>query len=572
MVEYAFLLHNRLVLMCLIANYNSIPGHAVEIIEADYNDYAGSGRLLLIRVDRYEMWRTLDLSKNILYSGNLDSTCECFKTTLDNYGYGGYCDSETSFSPQTLTIRDYKEKVFPSGLFQLQIFSHLQNCQISGLGIVDFSASMLIGADSLQRLNLSRNALKELPSKSFADAAGLIEIDLSHNQIAKMPPDVFVVESALTDLPVKARLNLKTIRLNNNNLTFIDPSWFRYLINLEKITLNDNHLTEIDVDSAFHYNPSLQSIDLSNNKFSNIISNGFETKLEFFDISNNPKSNGTQSIEVNAKTVNISNTNSRKCNIPLSAILSYAEHNRINSVTVEEASNTNLLEVYLSHNEIDTADFLKELWNLEIIDLSHNALVQLDSNIFENLLNLSSLNISFNKFTTIDLAFIGRAMNLTHLDISNNHLSGRFYLNFVAKSLSTLNIANNNYSSVQQNLKKHAPNLTLIDLNGNHFDCNDLTSTILFLNFDQIRTVTPLEDESKSIIKDNVKGIRCYARSDSDMFNNHLSQNSSQQSYFEMKNDMNKSFDNKLAQLESRLIEILRNVTASNSKIQNNVV
>lgn len=111
---------------------------------------------------------------------------------------------------------------------------------------------------SLQRLKLSRNALKNLPRKSFVNASGLIEIDLSYNQIAKMPPDVFVDGS---DRPFETLQNLKTISSNNNNLTFMDPSWFRYLIDLETITLNDNHLTQIDVNSAFRNSLALQFVE-----------------------------------------------------------------------------------------------------------------------------------------------------------------------------------------------------------------------------------------------------------------------------------------------------------------------
>lgn len=141
---------------------------------------------------------------------------------------------------------------------------------------------------------------------------------------------------------------------------------------------------------------------------------------------------------------------------------------------------------------------------MQIIDLSHNALTQMSLNVFQNMQNLTTLNISYNSFTTIDFGFIEPATSLAHLDISNNFLSGHFNLNARAKALTTLNIVNNKFTSIQQNLKNHAPNLTSIDMNGNNFDCGELTSTILFLNFDHIRTVTPMESAGKDNVKGNV--------------------------------------------------------------------
>lgn len=239
---------------------------------------------------------------------------------------------------------------------------------MSDLGIAKFHASMLDGADTLQTLDLSRNALKELPAKAFVNAGNLIEIDLSYNHIALMPSDVFIDESERviptptttmeTDIeedpnftPETTNENtiqpldkLRIVRLNNNYLTFIDPNWFRYLKSLETVTLNDNLLAEIDLFTAFGNNFALLSIQLQNNKFITIWSNAFKTELDSIDLSNNTEKIGMQSIpiQVNAKTINISKTNSRVCFIPYNAVILHADQNQINSVTVNEIPNENL--------------------------------------------------------------------------------------------------------------------------------------------------------------------------------------------------------------------------------------
>lgn len=546
----------------------SIEVEAIEIIDAEfegvYSEYSSEmGRLLLVRIERSDIWRILDITRNKYYSGEIDSTCECYRETYNlairrGYSYGRCSDDgNLSFHPRNLTIRAYALKSFPTRLFQPQIFDQLQLVRVSDLGIAEFHADMLDGANILRTLDLSRNALKKLPAKAFVYAENLIEIDLSYNHIAMMPSDVFIDES---ENPFQPLEKLRIVRLNNNYLTFIDPNWFRYLKSLETVTLNDNLLTEIDLFSAFRNNFALRYIQLQNNKFTHIPTDPFKTELDSFDISNNTQNNGMQPIEVNAKKINITKTNSRECFIPHNAVILHAGHNRINSVTVNEIPNDNLQELYLDYNEISSADFLARLQNVQIIDLSHNSLTQMSSNVFEKMQNLTTLNIAYNKFTTINFAIIGTAMSLVHLDVSNNFLSGHFNLNGEVIALTTLNIVNNNFTSIQQNLKNYAPNLTSIDLNGNNFDCDELTSSILFLNFDHIRTVTPIQ----STVKDNVKGIECHkGKTDGQVVIDRLSQDTPERSYNAMKNDMNKSLDDKLAQLENRLIQLFKNVTVS---------
>lgn len=206
--------------------------------------------------------------------------------------------------------------------------------------------------------------MRELPAKAFVNALRLGEIDLSYNQISSMPPNVFVDETdyilppANGENPLLPRFGLRTIRLNNNNLTFVDPRWFRNLRNLETITLNNNFLTEIDLNSAFGNSLALRSIELQNNSFSISNSSGFEKELNLFYISNNPKINGTEPIKIHAKELRIENTNLQRCYISSNTVILRANINRISSVIVEEVPNTILQELYLAHNEIVTADFL----------------------------------------------------------------------------------------------------------------------------------------------------------------------------------------------------------------------
>lgn len=215
----------------------------------------------------------------------------------------------------------------------------------------------------------------------------------------------------------------------------------------------------------------------------------------------------------------------------------------------------------MNHNEIASADFLTNLLSLETIDLSYNESTQTSVEFFKNMSNLKSLNIAYNKFAIIDLTFLKPTQKLSLLDISNNQLSGRFQLNVDALALATLNIANNNYTSVQQNLKKWAPSLVSIDLNGNYFDCDELSSMILFMHFDHIIPIVGNEDSIGS--NDNVKGIKCHhqtATSNSEIITKKVHNGTN---YNVFRNEITNSIDEKLLKLELRLIEIIKNVTVT---------
>lgn len=396
-----------------------------------------------------------------------------------------------------------------------------------------------------------------MPSLAFYGAWNLSEIDLSHNRISAMASDVFEMNSEKFHSEVESSSTpsassfLKIIRLNNNNLTFIDPEWFSNHVRLTTLTLNDNFLTEIWGCSAFETNIALRSLHLQNNELYSITIDCV-SELDTFDISNNPKHTDSETIFVNAKVFNVSNTNIEKCAIPKNALIVRASHNRINSVRVEY-SNSDLKLLFLDHNEIDDASFLLTFELLEELDLSHNRLTQLSTSVFENKDNLRWLGVSHNKISSIDFTFMESTKRLKYLDISSNLLGEKFVVNVDANAMTALNISNNNYTSLQPSLRKRMPNLAQIDLDYNLFDCEELTSTLLFLHFDHITPVLPNGSESQT---ENVRGIKCHRP-----VPDSSAPNSTKTSYKMMKDTLIKTFDTKLANLETKLIELFNNMT-----------
>lgn len=531
---------------------------AVDFIQTD-SDF---GELFLVKNWTGE-WSVLYIDRGLYFKRDSGRT---FCTTF--HDYYNQCSEFTEFSPTTLNILLYSETTFPSGLFSDWYFQRLQNFEMSNFGMTEFQSIGLLGANSLKLLNLTSNMLTEMPSRAFSGARNLATIDLSHNQISKMEWDVFRIEftesATIADVLTgeDGLEKLEIIRLNHNKLAFIDPNWFSGLLKLSTLTLNENALTAIDYCVLFNTNIALKVLHLQNNALS-VINDGCELQLlDTFDISNNPSNNGTQMIQINAASIDISNVNAHKCFVPPDALIVRASHNQIDTIIVTGASENALQEIYLNHNKVNSSDFLFELTHLRIIDLSHNELAEVNGTVFENMPHLTTLNIAHNKLASIDLAFLKSMGQLANLDVSSNSLSGSFHLDGKAIALSVLNISNNHYTSIKHNLKREIPSLTQIDINGNDFECDDLLLMVLFLNSDHITLV--IRNNVDFDGTNNVKGIQCVRARERGVAD--LTKTTVKKA----KEQIIQSFDERLVKLETKLICLINNVTAA--KVTDNTI
>lgn len=122
-----------------------------------------------------------------------------------------------------------------------------------------------------------------------------------------------------------------------------------------------------------------------------------------------------------------------------------------------------------SHNHISIVnkyqfeDFLK----LRILDLSQNAITELDSNLFDFVRNIESLNMSHNKIVTIESDILTSLSNLRTLDLSSNRLSSDNFID-ASNRLLFLNLSDNHYKSF--NISK-LYGLNEIQFYNNPWDC-----------------------------------------------------------------------------------------------------
>ena len=96
--------------------------------------------------------------------------------------------------------------------------------------------------------------ISELEETAFGGLLLLIELDLSRNSIKNVTSKTF-----------KDNLKLRILSLSHNNLRRLENGLFYNLTHLQKVSL-DNNAIEFIADSAFHVLPALQNLNLAGNK------------------------------------------------------------------------------------------------------------------------------------------------------------------------------------------------------------------------------------------------------------------------------------------------------------------
>ncbi|CAK1553070.1 unnamed protein product [Leptosia nina] len=344
---------------------------------------------------------------------------------------------------------------------------------------------------ALQSLNLSKNAIETLSARSLMTVEGrdseyLKMIDLSSNQIIFLSSEVF------DHAP-----NLEELFLNNNNIKHIEDNVFGALSNLYRLTLQNNLLTSINmtlinlksliyldlsynnISAVFGYElnrlTSLQVINMTHNAIKTVDGNCFTQAFNLFqvDFSNNC---------IESELENIMFVNNAKLDY-----LTF-ENNNITKLHDGVFKHTALRYLNLEGNKIDMLlnissngltnlryGTFKGLHRTEVLDLSRNAISDIDEHVFHECLSLKKLIIDYNRIKKFDI----------------------------------------------EKVVTIVPTLSLLSLGGNPIKCKEIVRSFnnvknvkrlqFFITNEQISPSSKLEITSidKVYHEDNVHGIKC---------------------------------------------------------------
>lgn len=270
-------------------------------------------------------------------------------TCREQFLCGDKCNNHSpKFLVDAISFENCALARLPSDL--LGIFNHTKSLNGINLGLSELDPVDFENATRLERLLLSHNQIRVVPSFQFQNLVHLIEIDLSFNQIERIEELAFVDEFP----------NLRVLNVSHNQLN--DTEFVGEMLNLTHLDLSSNKINILPAH-IFQELRNLQYLDMSGNPIEHIGSDTFSmsTKLQHLNLSNTL----------------------------LSIIQPY---------TFIQLQNLRILDV--SHCRLKRLErnVLSPVLKLELLSIAHNQLTELSGFTTENIHNTIIHGIDSNQF------------------------------------------------------------------------------------------------------------------------------------------------------------------------------
>lgn len=341
----------------------------------------------------------------------------------------------------------------------------LSNNKLTSLDRQDFSE-----LTSLETLIVANNQLTTLPRSIFSRNAKLYNLDLSFNRLEDIDTYLFKSVRFLKDLNMSGNLikeltknvfsptnRIKRINMSQNQLSSLGPETFKGLEWLERVDLSRNQIVNISND-AFNHIYSVD-IDLSHNKLTRIF------YWAFHEISNITKLNLSHNLLVDG--ISLIAFEQVDC---AQLDLSYNLIEDISKIPISNFTGIRILDI--SHNqitELNKKSFTQKipLYELQVVDASHNNISQITGNILERLRSIRSLDLSHNSLRRLTSGAFGNSPTLLELNLTSNNL-----VEVVAGTLVGL-VSLKNLDISHNRLKKMIP--VPVALNSIHLEHNEIS-------------------------------------------------------------------------------------------------
>lgn len=383
----------------------------------------------------------------------------------------------------------------PLGMFKN--FANIKTVYVWNIQLKELRNEVFQNANHLTAFDASKNSVQKLNQNTFSLATKLNQIDLSKNLIESMDVDAF---SGLEKLNV--------LNLENNKLRFIPANGFAQLTQLKTIRLSHNLIKMIPLE-LFGQNTRLQNIYLNDNAIEWLFGEQTFQHLQHvneFDLHNNPNANLANCV-VNAKSINIQNTNTKGCYIGSRTRRIIANNNQISFIEVNDAVTGNLEHVELGNNRLQKMKNLTRFEKLSHLNLMNNQITDIGLNSFANMDKLEVLNLRNSGLSKIYFGLFSHKSKLKVLDISYNKLGIIDFRMFLSMpNLVRMQLDGNKLSEMDASeIRKIFPALSKIGISSNDWLCTNLASIIKHLEAYGIE----LEAFEPTKYIENIKGIPC---------------------------------------------------------------
>lgn len=293
-------------------------------------------------------------------------------------------------------------------------FHHLPNLQHltvsdNAVDVIEKDTFITVGK-TLQTLNLANNAFTSVPFASLRFLQNLESLNLERN----------FIQHVNNTFPFRFE-HLQALNLHGNNIQVIQPSFFFWVSNsLDELNLSNNKISEI-TDETFGYLPQLGELDLSHNeiKEAQVGHYSFMQRMRSLNLSFNKLKYIPEDVFLGLINVEfISLAHNEIWDIPtlvFRAVNPTIQHIQINSNFLSKIpqfafSCLRLVRLEVHCNQIWQVDYstFAHSKHLEYIDFSHNKLSDLPSRLFITTGKVQTLRLSYNSFEYVNAnAFIG---------------------------------------------------------------------------------------------------------------------------------------------------------------------
>lgn len=335
-------------------------------------------------------------------------------------------------------VLNKSELVFDSDV--LNQFKNVHTINISSLGIEMFNFHWLM------KINIKTN------EKEARDKLNITTFIASHNHFNAIQKDIF-----------KHMPNIREIDFSSNKIQMIESSNFRldssdFRSNLAIINCSDNLITQLN-HGVFSKLYNLHTLDLSKNKISQFDYNIFPRELHF--------------VHVHLPMEELEELDA-SCG-QLKDLISFCHFNGFD----DKVNFKHLIRFNVSGNQINVSKLLGKLGsNIEVLDLSRNFMDEngLKFGAMENFTKLTYLNLSRTNISKIEVDAFYYQVKLISLDLSHNALvklnPDIFPTKFI--HIKTINLDENPLETIEAINPKKIPNLVNLGIQGIKLHCDDL--------------------------------------------------------------------------------------------------
>ncbi|XP_052871342.1 protein slit [Anopheles cruzii] len=378
------------------------------------------------------------------------------------------------------------------------IWLTISHSQLLDLGALSFWEMNM----NIKSLRINYDNLSQLPVSTFRNLPRLDLFSAADNLLEEIPPDMF------EQMP-----NLGTLDLSRSRIRYVSSDTFRHLQNLRHLVMGSNQLQRLDTDAL---PKTIQSLQLSMNSLRSLngsIRHLDELKLLFIS-ENNLTTLAGELPHGSPNLMMITAQNNLLEHLP--AEVRYLKNldnlcipgNRLRSLDGLLARATHLTKLLAQDNLIEELrkDEFAEAERLEELNLAGNRLTHLNGSLL-NCKGLINANFSENRLKEFSLQEVAGLRKLRLLDLSHNRievLTGRME-NLIDSGLiiSELRLNNNRLRSLDGALMG-LNNLRILNVAHNQLQTitpNDLIGMEelerLDLSFNQLKT---LEELSKTFL------------------------------------------------------------------------